>query len=138
MSLHAMAETVRSERRRLEAAAPAGRRKNRVARVRQWKEQKRRAWDKARPIFEAAFGRQFTPERFTFEPGTRNGNQYTKVTINYEGKLLAFVNAYNEGSRPWLYVRPVDAPEDDLKTIQVAPDAIYAELAKLIEKWGLG
>lgn len=139
MSLYAMAETVRAEQRRIIAAAPGARRKNAQYAADQWKEQKRRAWAKARPVFEGAFRREFTPERFTYTRGKRSAlDKFTKVAINYEGKLLAFVDIYSaQEGWPRLSVRPIDAPADDTKTIQCNPSALYYELAKLIDKWGL-
>lgn len=134
-----MAETVRAERRRIEAAAPASRRKNALSTKRQWKERKRRAWDKTKPTFEAALGRQFTPERFTFTPFSRGSHQYVRVSINYEGKLFAFMHIFNDDNRvPWLNVRPIDAPDKDARALQCEDDVLYDKLASLIEEWGLG
>lgn len=142
MSLHAMAETVRAERRRVEQAAPAARRKNALEASRVWREQKRRAWEKARPVFEGAFGRSFAPGRFTYESGTQNRTQFIKLSMNFEGKLRAFVKVFNGESVSYLYVRPIDAPEGETKQIRV-PDSyfmrdLYSEVAALVEKWGLG
>ena len=138
MSLATMANGIRAERAANAAAAPAARERNRLAAGRQWKESKRRAWEKARPAFEGAFQRQFTPERFFYTSGERNRNQFVKVPINHEGKLLPWVNVYNGQSRaPLLHVRPIDAPEDDETMLQCAPEAMYGELAKPVVHWEL-
>ncbi len=132
-----MVDSVRAERRRLEAGAPAGREKNRLYAARQWKERKRRAYEKARSVFEGAFRRQFFPERFTYWTGEANRCQYTGIGINFEGKLWAYCHVYNEPTRPTLVVRPVGCDADVEKRLNVNPEALYGELAKLIEKWGL-
>lgn len=142
MSLKAMTETVRAERKRLEAAAPAARQKNRLAAGRQWKERKRRAWDKARPIFEAAFQRQFSPHRFWYEAGTQNRCSYVKVSINYEGKLWAHVKVFDREGARYLYVHPIDTPMDDAKLLDAPNDIdirakLYGKVAALVEEWGL-
>lgn len=130
-----MAEAARAEQRpgRIIAA------KNKVYAAAQWKEQKRRAWAKARPTFEGAFGRQFSPERFYYETGTKNRRQFIKVAINYEGKLWAFVKVFNGDNHPaYLYLHPIDGAEDAPKLIQI-PSAygdLYNRVAKLVEKWG--
>jgi hypothetical protein len=142
MSLKAMADNVRAERRRLEAAAPAQRIENQLAVKRQWEERKRRAWDKACPIFEAAFQRQFSPHRFWFTTGTQNRRPYVKVSINYEGKLWAHVKAFDREGARYLYVRPIDAPEDkatllDALNESLMRDRLYDKVAALVEEWGL-
>lgn len=142
MSLKAMADNVRAERRRLETAAPAQRVANQLAVRRQWSERKRRAWDKARPIFEAAFQRQFSPHRFYYETGRQNRCDYVKVSINYEGKLWAHVKVFDgEGAR-YLYLHPIDTPMDDAKLLDAPNDverraALYGKVAALVEEWGL-
>lgn len=138
MSLKAMAENVRAEKRRALAAAPAVRRENARRAVIQEREAKRRAWERSRRIFECAFGRQFSPHRFTYEVGHNNGYTLVKVSINFEGKLLAYCEVYlGEGNRtPTLYVQPLDESEP-AKSLQVGYDALYDALAKLVEKWEL-
>jgi hypothetical protein len=134
-----MAETVRAEKRRLQKAAPTARRDNAIAAARVWREQKRRAWDKARPVFEGAFGRQFAPGRFTYERGVHNRNQFIKLSMNFEGKLRAFVKVYNEKGVHYLYVRPLNVPEAETKSILVPTDRrdLYGRVAELVEEWGL-
>lgn len=139
MSLKAMADTVRAERARAEAAAPAVRRENKRRAAIQEREVRRRAWERSRGVFEAAFNRQFSPYRFTYKIGSNNGYTLVKVSINYEGKLLAYCDVYlGGGSRtPTLYVQPIDESEP-AKALSVSKDALHRELSKLVEKWGLG
>lgn len=137
-----MADKVRVERRRLEAAAPAQRHENQIAAGRQWKERKRRAWEKARPIFEAAFQRQFSPHRFYYETGTQNRCSYVKVSINYEGKLWAHVKVFDKEGARYLYVHPIDTPIDDAKLLDAPNETearakLYSKVAALVEEWGL-
>lgn len=137
-----MADTVRTERRRLERAAPAQRQKNALTARRQWKERKRRAWERSRPVFEAAFQRQFSPHRFYYEAGTQNRCPYVKVSINYEGKLWARIKVYDSEGVSYLCVHPIDSPEDDAKLLNIptAPDErakLYDAVAALVEEWKL-
>ena len=60
-----------------------------------------------------------------------------RVSINYEGKLLAYCNVHlTERRAPQLRVVPMDYSEPE-KTLQVSNDALHRELSKLVEKWGL-
>ena len=133
-----MADNIRAERQHAVAKAPTQRLENRLYAARRRRENNRRAWERARPIFEAAFRRQFSPHRFYYEPGERNRCQYIRVGINYEGKLWAFVNVYNgDGGAPVLQVRPLDAPDADAKLLNLSSAKLYPALAKLVEEWGL-
>lgn len=138
MSLKAMADNVRAEKRRALAAAPAVRRENARRAAIQEREARRRAWERTRPIFEAAFKRQFSPHRFTYKIGSNNGYTLVVVSINYEGKLLAYCEVYlGEGSRtPTLYVQPLDESES-AKALTVGRDALHEALSKRVEEWGL-
>lgn len=134
-----MADTVRAERARLQHATADAQRRNRLNAGERWRERKRRAWSKARPVFEAAFQRQFSPQRFSYTAHERNRCPYVKVSINYEGKLLAWVNVYDESGVAYLQLRPVDAPDADTKQVQVGVDAagLYSKVAALVEEWGI-
>lgn len=135
MSLQAMADNVRAERARRAAAAPAQRERARLDAAQRWTEKRRRAWQRSRPIFEAAFRRSFSPDRFTYS-APDNDNRVI-VSINYEGKLRASCAVYlGEYREPRLRVQPVDESEPE-RTIQVGRDALYGEVAKLVEQWGL-
>lgn len=138
MSLKAMADNVRAEKQRALKAAPAVRRENMRRAAIQEREARRRAWERTRPIFEAAFQRQFSPHRFTYKIGSNNGYTLVTVSINYEGKLLAYCEVYlGEGSRtPTLYVQPMDESEP-ARALTVSREALHGELSKLVEKWGL-
>src|SRR4051812_15238868 len=135
MSLHAMAETVRAEKRRVNKAAPAARRKSALEASRVWREQKRRAWERARPVFEGAFGRSFAPGRFTYESGTQNRTQFITLSMNFEGKLHVFVKVFNEDGARYIYIRPLDLPEGETKQILIPTDKreLYGRVAALVE-----
>lgn len=141
MSLSAMVSGVRAERATALADAPAALERNRLAAGRQWKERKRRAWEKARPVFEAAFKRQFSPHRFYYDEGIQNHCPYVIVSINYEGKLWAQVKAFNnEGGARYLYIHSIDAPEDRatrLDADKAARAQLYNKVAALVEEWEL-
>lgn len=132
-----MADRVRAERARQAANAPAALAEAKQLAGRQWKERKRRAFERAIPLFREAFGRDFSPHRFTYEDSEINTCQCVVVSINYEGKLYAFVRVVDgERNTPYLNARPIDAPPSDETRIGWGCDPAD-DLAKQIVKWGL-
>lgn len=137
MSLKAMADNVRAEQARAKAGLPAAEQRNREAAARQWKERKRRAFERAAPVFREAFGRDFSPHRFTYEAGEINTCPCVTVSINYEGKLYAYCRVVESGrDAPYLYARPMDAPASDEQRIGWGRD-LQDDLARRIVEWGL-
>lgn len=137
VSLKAMADRVRAEQARAKAAAPAALADARRAEQRQWKERKRRAFERAIPLFREAFGRDFSPHRFTYEDGEINTCQCVIVSINYEGKLYAYVRVVNgERSQPNMYIRPMEGDAHDEKRVGYYGN-LADEVGKRIVEWGL-
>lgn len=135
-----MAEGVRAEQRRSSAAAPANLGRARIEAGLRLKEKKRRAWFQSRLIFEAAFGRQFAPDRFTYEfKRERGGTEVCHVAINYEGKLDAHVEVW-PGDRPHsLAVRPLGSAGRAVN-LQAGPSyrhSLSRRLAEHVAEWGL-